>query len=99
MYEINIVHYCHSLCMPLQSITELPKDEAYKIALSLGSNKAKAFGRFKDFKNYYPRRIETEKWLYNLFIKLGGEPETEHPLYFVLEKSDFLYKWFSKGNS
>jgi len=85
--------------MPLQSITELPKDEAYKIALSLGSNKAKAFGRFKDFKNYYPRRIETEKWLYNLFIKLGGEPETEHPLYFVLEKSDFLYKWFSKGNS
>jgi len=97
MYEINIVHYCHSVCMPLQSITELPEIEAYKIAGKLGLNNATAFGRFKDFKNYYPRRMETEKWLYDWFIKSGGEPKTEHPLYFVLEKSDYLNEWFDKG--
>ncbi|WP_461246404.1 hypothetical protein [Treponema sp. R6D11] len=97
MEEINIVHYCHSLCMPLQSITELPETEAYKLADKLATNNATAFCRFKDFRNYYPRRIETEKWLYNWFLKLGGKPKTEHPLYFVLEKSDYLNEWFDKG--
>jgi hypothetical protein len=63
----------------------------------LGKNNGNAFYRFKDFINYYPRRIKTEKWLYNWFLELGGEPEIEHPLYFVLEESDYLNEWFNKG--
>lgn len=97
MSKINIVHYCHSECMPLRSITELPEKEAFETAYKLGLNNGTAFGRFKDFINYFPRRIKTEKWLYDWFLKSGGEPKTKHPLYFVLEGSDFLNEWFGKG--
>ena len=97
MFELNIVHYCHAQCFPLHSITELSEAEAYQMAKKLGENNGTAFGRFKDFVNYYPRRIATEKWLYNWFLKLGGEPKTEHPLYFVLEGSNYLDEWFDKG--
>jgi len=97
MGEINIVHYSHSECMPLHSITELPEKEAFEMAYKLGLNNGTSFYRFKDFANYYSKRIKTEKWLYNWFIKSGGEPKTEHPLYFVLEGSDYLNEWFDKG--
>ena len=98
MQEIYIANYCNPNCSPLNSITRLSKSEAFEKAKDL-SNKysGTAFGRFADFENYYPRRIQTEEWLYNWFIKLGGEPETEHPLYFVLHGSDFLDNWFDKG--
>jgi hypothetical protein len=85
--------------MPFHSITELPEKEAYQMADILGKNNGNAFYRFKDFVNYYPRRIKTEKWLYNWFLKLGGKPEIEHPLYFVLEGSDYLNEWFDKGKA
>ena len=97
MEEINIVHYYHSSCIPLKSITEFSKKEAFEIARKIGKNDGESFYRFKDFVNYYPRRIKTEKWLYNWFINNGGEPKTEHPLYFVLEGSNFFYNWFDKG--
>jgi len=98
MSELNIVHYYNSKCMPLHSITELPEAEAYKMAGNLGKNEGESFYRFKDFINYYPKRIITEKWLYNWFLKLGGKPKTEHPLYFVLESSNYLYEhFFEKG--
>jgi hypothetical protein len=83
--------------MPLRSITELPEYEAFQTAYQLGLNDGTSFWRFKDFINYYPRRIKAEKWLYDWFLNSGGEPKTEHPLYFVLEQSDFLHEWFDKG--
>jgi hypothetical protein len=97
MSDIYIVHYCHIECEPLKSITELPEEEAFKMANMLGSNNGTAFGRFKDFINYYPRRVKTEKWLYDWFIESGGKPKTEHPLYFVLEGSNYLNEWFDRG--
>ena len=97
MNELNIVHYYHSEYMPLHSITELLEKKAFEMAYKLGLNDGTAFVRFKDFVNYYPRRIATEKWLYHWFIKLGGEPKTEHPIYFVLESSDYLNEWFDNG--
>jgi len=97
MNELNIVHYYHSECMPLHSITELPEKEAFEMGYKLGLNNGTAFYRFKDFVNYYPRRIKTEEWLHNSFIELGGEPKTEHPLYFVLESSDYLKDWYDNG--
>ncbi|MBH1939643.1 hypothetical protein I5677_01895 [Mobilitalea sibirica] len=98
MHEIYIVNYCNPNCSPLYSITRLSKAEAFAKAKELAdSHSGTAFGRFADFENYYPRRIKTEEWLYNWFINLGGEPETKHPLYFVLHGSDFLDHWFGKG--
>jgi hypothetical protein len=97
MHEVNIIHYCHSECMPLNSITELPEKEAFEMAKIIGENNGMSFYRFKDFINYYPRRIKTEKYFYDWFIKSGGKPKTKNPLYFVLEGSDFLFNWFDKG--
>ena len=100
MRELYIVNYCHRNCSPLFSITRLPKSEAFALAEELSvKNKGISFGRFTDFKNYYPRRIRTEEWLYDCFITLGGEPATRHPLYFVLHGSDYLNKWFDNGKT
>ncbi len=98
MQEIYIVNYCNPNCTPLKSITRLPEIEAFLLAKKLSEQyKGEAFYRLADFANYYPRRIRTEKWLHDWFTKLGGEPETEHPLYFVLQRSDYLYEWFDSG--
>ena len=98
MQELYIVNYCNPNCTSLQSITRLPEIEAFALGKELSKqNKGEAFYRFADFSNYYPRRIRTEKWLYDWFITIGGEPETEHPLYFVLQRSDYLNEWFDRG--
>ena len=99
MCEVNIVHYYHSKCIPLNSITELPENEAFEMAKKIGENDGESFYRFKDFVNYYPRRIKTEKYLYDWFIKSGGKPKTKNPLYFVVESSDFFYNWYDKGKT
>lgn len=100
MQALYIIHYCHPSCTPLQSITRLPEQEAYEKAKALSDqNKGDAFGRFADFHNYYPKRIRTEKWLYHHFVAIGGKPETEHPLYFVLQGSDYLESWFANGKA
>ncbi|MEO3947145.1 hypothetical protein [Gorillibacterium sp. CAU 1737] len=98
MNELSIVHYCHPNCSPLNSITRMSKSDAFAKAKELSdSHSGTAFGRFADFDHYYPKRIETEEWLYHGFLKLGGQPETKHPLYFVLQGNDFLFHWFDKG--
>jgi len=61
------------------------------------NNTGNAFYRFADFENYYPCRIETDRLLYKSFLSLGGKPKVEHPLYFVLQGSEYLYNWFDKG--
>ena len=84
----------------MQSITRLPEAEAFAAAKELSAKfKGTAFVRFEDFVNYYPRRIRTEKWLYDCFIELGGQPANEHPLYFVLQGSEYLNAWFNKGKA
>lgn len=98
--ELYIVNYCNPNCDPLCSITRLPKSEAFILAKELSKkNKGTAFGRLDDFANYYPRRIITEEWLYNHFVSLGGEPSSKHPLYFVLQGSDYLNDWFGNGKT
>jgi hypothetical protein len=95
---LRIVNYCNPNCAPLQSITRLPEREAYAMAEALSTAyQGEAFIRFADFVNYYPRRIHAEKWLYNWFVSQGGKPDTGHPLYFVLEGSDYLSQWFDEG--
>ena len=78
---------------------QLSKKEAFALAYQMAANNADttAFYRFSDFENYYPRRMKTDKLLYNAFISLGGNPQTEHPLSFVLQGSEYLDKWFDNG--
>lgn len=97
--DLRIINYCHPNCVPLQNILWLPKDEAFSLAHQLAQNNAgaTAFWRFVDFENYYPRRMETDRLLYEAFTRLGGQPEVEHPLSFVLQGSDYLHGWFDHG--
>lgn len=99
MDDVYIVNYCHPGCEPLKSITRLSEPESFALARELSAkNNGTAFNRFgDDYKYYYPERMETEKWLYDRFVSLGGKPETEHPYYFVLQGSDFLHEWFGRG--
>lgn len=97
--HLHIVNYCHPSCAPLQNILWLPKDEAFHLANQLARTNAgaTAFWRFADFENYYPRRMETDRLLHQAFTRLGGKPEVEHPLSFVLQGSDYLHGWFDHG--
>ena len=56
-----------------------------------------AFYRFADFENYYALRKAQDTYLHARFIELGGQPEEEHPLSFVVEGSDYLRDWFGNG--
>lgn len=97
--DLHIVNYCHPNCIPLQNILWQSKDEAFRTAAELAQKNhgATAFWRFADFENYYPRRMETDRLLYDAFMRLGGKPEVEHPLSFVLQGSDYLHSWFDHG--
>lgn len=102
MIDINklyITNYSHPNCTPLQNIMRLPKEEAFRKAAELAeANKdTTAFYRFADFVNYYPCRLETDRMLYERFVKLGGKPVEKHPLSFVLGESEYLKEWFGNG--
>jgi hypothetical protein len=96
---LYLTYYCHANCAPLQNIMRLPKEEAYVLARQMAESNPEttAFYRFSDFENYYPRRMKADRLLYAAFTALGGKPENEHPLSFVLQDSDYLYQWFDRG--
>lgn len=97
--DLYIVNYCHSNCIPLKNIMRLPKEEAFALAYQMAVNNKEttAYYRFADFENYYPLRQKTDKLLYDTFVSLGGRPQTEHPLFFVLQGSEYLERWFDYG--
>jgi hypothetical protein len=97
--ELYIVNYCHKNCTPFFNICRLPKEAAFAIAHKMADDNpdTTAFYRFADFENYYPRRMMTDEYLYNMFLSLGGKPKEKHPLSFVLHGSEFLDNWFGNG--
>lgn len=97
--EIYLVNYCHRSCVPLNNIMWLPREQAFALARKMAEqNKdTTSFYRFADFDNYYLERQKTDELLYAQFCGLGGRPEKEHPLSFVLQGSEFLDSWFDKG--
>jgi hypothetical protein len=97
--ELKIVNYCHQNCIPLKNIIRLPKEDAFTLAYEMASKNPSttAFYRFADFENYYALRVEQDKFLYDMFVSLGGNPKEKHPLSFVLLGSDFLNQWFGNG--
>lgn len=102
MIELNkmiLVNYCHPDCVPLKNIMRQTKEEAFKMAKALSDAhpETTAFYRFADFENYYKLRENQDKYLYDEFVSIGGEPETNHPLSFVIEGSKYLEEWFGNG--
>lgn len=97
--ELTLVNYCHPDCIPMMNIMRLPEVEAYVKARELAEKHpdTTAFYRFADFEHYYPMRKKQDAYLYARFQELGGEPEEEHPLSFVVEGSEYLREWFDNG--
>lgn len=99
MNTLQLMHYCHPDCEPLQNIMRLPREEAFRLAQEMADRHpdASAFFRFSDFVNYYPRRLEADGILCAAFRSRGGRPVQTHPLSFALQGSDFLDGWFDRG--
>lgn len=97
--DLMLVNYCHPDCVPMLNIMRLQEAEAYAKARELADKHpdTTAFYRFADFVNYYPSRKEQDAFLYARFKELGGQPEEEHPLSFVVQGSDYLKEWFGGG--
>lgn len=97
--QLVLVNYCHPGCLPLKNIMRLPEAQAFQLAQKLAREhpETTAFYRFADFANYYALRKAQDAALYERFLQLGGRPEEEHPLSFVLEGSDYLRGWFDNG--
>ncbi|MCL2199071.1 MAG: hypothetical protein FWB80_09125 [Defluviitaleaceae bacterium] len=105
--DLSIVHYCHPTCIPFLNICRLPKEEAFTLAykmaveMAVANPEANSYHRFakgeKGFESYYPRRMMTDEYLYDMFTSLGGKPKEKHPLSFVLQGSEWLDSWFGNG--
>lgn len=97
--KLTLVNYCHPDCIPLMNIMRQSKEDAFKMAKVFADAhpETTAFYRFADFENYYKLRETQDKYLYKEFIAIGGKPETEHPLSFVIEGSKYLKEWFGNG--
>lgn len=93
--DLYITNYRESGGLPLRSITRLPKEEAYAFAKTLSEKSASKRDRYGDYFNiYYHKRLRTEKWLYDTFISLKGNPYTKHPIYFTLMENEGLCNFF-----
>ena len=97
--NLILVNYCYPDCIPLMNIMRLPQKEAYALASVFAESHpaTTAFYRFADFENYYLLREKQDEYLCSKFIELGGLPEENHPLSFVIEGSDYLRDWFGNG--
>lgn len=92
---LYITNYRETGGVHLRSIMRLPKEEAYEVAKKLSENSTARNDRFGQyFERYYEKRQRTEEWLYQQFIKNGGKPETEHPIYFVLCECKNFQKFY-----
>ena len=90
--ELYLVNYRHKKSEACKNITELPLEEAKKLAEKLYSDcSCRAHRRFGvTFEQYYENRCKAEQWLYDFFCKLGGTPKRKHPLYFTVQPSEVL---------
>ena len=100
MSSLYITHYYVRGTDPWKNIMLLPEEEAFRKASELASahEGMTSYGRFADFKNYYPLRKAADKQVREQFVGLGGKPRLEHPYSFVLGESDYLKTWFDEGD-
>ena len=100
MDKLCITHYFFPGTDPWKNIMNLPEEEAFRIAgeLAAAHPDETSFGRFADFRNYYPLRKRADEYVREAFVRLGGKPRLLHPYSFVLTECEYLRNWFSGGN-
>lgn len=85
-------HYYHPDDQPFRNLSDLEPNELKGVLNKLNSRKKHDAANKRVFGSRYMQfRYETETKLRELFVERGGEPEREHPHYFVLGECD----WFS----
>ncbi|HEX3037660.1 MAG TPA: GNAT family protein [Oscillospiraceae bacterium] len=93
--DLWITNYRENGGEHLKNIMRLPKNEAVKLASQLSSLTTSGNDRYGYyFERYYEKRQKTEEWLYAQFQKHGGNPQTKHPIYFVLCDSSSLERFY-----
>lgn len=99
--ELILTHYYTGENRLLRSITSLGRGESFRIARGIHDRNAgsstRRFG--DDYTGYYEHRLRTEKWLREEIARLGLEPLSPCPLYFVLGESSMLSQWFGGGSA
>lgn len=94
MIEV-LTHYYRSGSIPFLSLSSLKDEEALKIMNNLYMDN-EMWGRFKNPAIYLANRKKCEKWLKEEFIKKGGCPKQNYPIYTVLGKSEKIEKHMIK---
>ena len=95
--DLWITNYRENGGERLKNIMRLPKDEAVKLASQLSTLTTSGNDRYGYyFERYYEKRQKTEEWLYVQFQKHGGNPQTKHPIYFVLCDSSSLERFYGQ---
>ena len=82
MDKLYITHYYYPGTDPWKNIMLLPEEEAFRKAEELASAHpdTTSFGRFADFKNYYPERKKADAFVREKFIELGETPSSCIPI-------------------
>ena len=100
MDRLFITHYYFPGTDPWKNIMNLPEQDAFRVAeeLAAAHPDTTSFGRFADFKNYYPNRKLADEYLRDSFIRLGGKPKLLHPYSFTLMECEYLREWFNSSD-
>jgi hypothetical protein len=85
-----LIHYYRTGTQPFRSLSALPDDEAIEIMQTLYVEGSVIWERFKAPADYLTGRRETEAWLRAEFIRLGGQPQEQYPIYMVLGRSKWV---------
>lgn len=84
-----ITHYYRRGTPPFQSLSSLPDQQAVDLMRLLADDTP--FGaRFKDPEGYLQNRKKSEAWVRSEFIRKGGKPQLDYPIYFVLGDSQWM---------
>ena len=85
-----LIHYFRTGSQPFRSLSAIPDADAIEIMQALYVPGSVIWERFKDPADYLQGRRQTEAWLRREFIRLGGRPQEQHPIYMVLGRSKWV---------
>jgi hypothetical protein len=85
-----LTHYYHPNDEPFQTLSSLSEADALNVITNLQQRTGAVYRRFQHPIEYLNKRRETETWLRNEFIKKGGQPISEYPQYFVVDRAAWI---------
>jgi hypothetical protein len=79
-----LLHVFRKGSAPFQSLSSLPEEQAHKIMHELYLDGSVLWERFQDPRKYLALRRQIEVNMRDEFIRKGGRPKNEYPIYFML---------------